>query len=367
MPESGGIRNGLRVNPRLRGLVDATGGLVTYEQVKRVAATGALERACRAGHLRRVLPQVYVDARLAAPAGQPDPWGSAVAGVRAGPWGSAVAGHPVGDSRAGASLLPALGPELARRAVSAWASGRGAFSHVTALEVWGLRRQPTGEPLHLSVPACTGLGSHPGVVVHHCHDFVVAPPQVLFRRGVPVTRIERSLVNAWPLLPAVDRPAPLIRAVNERMTTPARVAAALVDAPKLPGRADLRRLLDRLTAGCRSPLEIWGHDHVFVGPGMPAFARQVRVRAGGRTVYLDVYAERERVNFELDGATTHGDPRQREIDLRRDALLATLDILVVRYAHRRLVTEPDEVRREVLAILASRRAPPVDGRQLPDP
>jgi very-short-patch-repair endonuclease len=72
-------------------------------------------------------------------------------------------------------------------------------------------------------------------------------------------------------------------------------------------------------------------------------------------MYLEMYAERERVNIELDGAATHGDPRQREIDLRRDALLATLGILVVRFSHRRLVHEPDEVRRETLAILARRR------------
>lgn len=302
-----------------------------------------LQWACRAGHLRRVLPQVYLDARLALPSHHGDP-----SNVRAGAEGA--------DGADGASLLPRLSRELGRRAVSAWANGRGALSHATALEVWGLRQQPAGEPLHLSVPMTAGLRSRPGVVVHHRHDLVISPPQVVIRRELPVTRIERSLVDAWPLLPAVDRPAPLIRAVNERLTTPARVLATLLDAPKLTGRAELRQLLDRLAAGCRSALEIWGHDRVFTGPGMPTFTRQARVRVGDRVMYLDVYAERERVDFELDGAATHGDPRQREIDLRRDALLASVGILVVRYAHRRLVTEPIEVRREILAILASRRS-----------
>ncbi|WP_262285613.1 DUF559 domain-containing protein [Micromonospora sp. MA102] len=90
---------------------------------------------------------------------------------------------------------------------------------------------------------------------------------------------------------------------------------------------------------------------------MPAFHRQARVRVGRRTMYLDLFAERERVNIELDGATTHGDPREREIDLRRDARLATVGILVVRFAHRRLVHEPDQVRRETLAIVTRRSAP----------
>ncbi|MFY1576784.1 DUF559 domain-containing protein [Verrucosispora sp. WMMD703] len=118
----------------------------------------------------------------------------------------------------------------------------------------------------------------------------------------------------------------------------------------------LRRVLPAVYVdGCRSPLEIWGHDRVFTGPGMPVLMRQVRVRVNKRTMYLDLFAEQERVNIELDGATSHGDPRQREIDLRRDALLATVGILVVRFSHRRLVREPDEVRRETLAILAGRR------------
>ncbi|WP_329100415.1 endonuclease domain-containing protein [Micromonospora sp. NBC_01699] len=90
---------------------------------------------------------------------------------------------------------------------------------------------------------------------------------------------------------------------------------------------------------------------------MPRFQRQVRVRVANRTMYLDVYAEQERVAFELDGAAAHGDPRQREIDLRRDALLATLGILVVRFSHRRLVHDPTEVRREIVAILDRRRSP----------
>ncbi|HYN94688.1 MAG TPA: DUF559 domain-containing protein, partial [Pilimelia sp.] len=133
-----------------------------------------------------------------------------------------------------------------------------------------------------------------------------------------------------------------------------RLTAALAGAPRLPGRAELRALLDRLVAGCRSELESWGHDHVFTGPGMPAFRRQVPVRVAGRSAYLDVYAEAERVDFELDGAASHGSPGQREADLRRDALLATLGILVVRFTHHRLLHDTAAVRQEILAILAAR-------------
>lgn len=280
---------------------------MTRVQASQVVPAWTLEAACLAGSLRRVFPGVYVDPTAA-------------------------------------------GAPIAHRAALAYVDGRTALSHTTALEIWGIRPQPVGEPVHLSVPAGSGVRSRANLVIHQRREL-----EFVVRQDMPVTGLERSLVDSWPLLPLTERPAPLIRAVNGRHTTAQRIEAALASAPKLTGRAQLRRLLDRLAAGCRSALEIWGHDHVFVGPGMPRFQRQTPVRIGGRTVYLDAYAQRERVDIELDGATSHGDLREREIDLRRDAQLAAKGIMVVRFAHRRLVHETAEVRREILAILRARR------------
>ncbi|TDC41419.1 DUF559 domain-containing protein [Micromonospora sp. KC213] len=308
----------------LRELVERGGGLVTRTVARQVVPEWTLRQACHDGELVRVLPQVFVPAHL----------------LDAGP---------------GAPALGRLDPALGRRAALAWAEGRGVLSHLSALAVWGLHPDTAGDLVHLSTPAA-GLRSRPGVAVHRRRGLVLGPPQVVLRQGLAVTRLEQTLVDSWPMLPPADRRAPVIRAVNDRRTTPERLATALDGAPKLDDRAALRTLLTRLAEGCRSPLEIWGHEQVFTGPGMPAFRRQVRMSVGRRTMYLDMFAERERVNIELDGATTHGDPRQREIDLRRDALLATIGILVVRFAHRRLVHETDDVRRETLTILATRRA-----------
>ncbi|MGW1062644.1 DUF559 domain-containing protein [Micromonospora rubida] len=318
------------MNATLEVLLARHGGLLTRALAAQVVPDWVLRQARDAGQLLRVLPGVYVDGRLAQ---------------------ASRLTHP-GDS----SSLARLPPELRHRAALAYGDGLAALGGPTALHAWGVRGQPDGEPVHLDVPAGSGLRSRPHLVLHHRRGFCPAPPHALSRRGVPVVRLERALVDAWPLLPAVDRPAPLIRAVNDGLTTPARVRSALAGTPRLTRRAELRVLLDRLAAGCRSPLEVWGHDHVFTGPAMPRLRRQFRVRIEGRTMYFDVYAERERVDFELDGATAHGEPGQREIDLRRDALLATRGILVVRFAHRRLVREPNRVRAEVLAILASRRS-----------
>ncbi|MBY8870372.1 DUF559 domain-containing protein [Micromonospora sp. PLK6-60] len=316
------------MNPVLTELVVRGGGLVTRAAAVQVVPEWTVEHAVRTGELVRVLPEVYVGAQLLTDRSPVD-----------------------------APAIRRLDNELGRRALLSWAGGRGALSHLTALAVWGLRRPVAGELLHLSVPPEVSLRSRPGVAVHRRWGFTIGPPHVMVRQSVAVTRVEPTLVDSWPLLPPGERRAPVIGAFNARLTTPQRLAAALGSAPKLADRAALRVLLGRLAKGCRSPLEIWGHERVFAGPGMPVFLRQVPIRLGSRTVYLDLYAEAERVNIELDGATTHGDARQREIDLRRDAQLAALGILVVRFAHRRLVHETADVRRETLAILATRRAP----------
>lgn len=305
------VAHGGGVRPELRELVERAGGVVTLRHACEVVPEWAVDNAHRSGNLRRVLPGVY------------------------------LAPEAVGD------------PVALRRAVLAWADGRGALSHTTALETWGVRRAVPGEPVHLTVPDGSGMRSRPGVAVHHLIGFAPEPPRVRRRNGLVVTPVEESLVASWPLLRADDRRAPVIAAVNGRLTTPQRIDAALARAPRLAGRGELRHVLDLLAAGCRSPLEIFGHEHVFTGPGMPTFRRQVRVRVGRRTMELDVFAERELVNIELDGTAWHGDRRSRERDLRRDTLLATLGIRVVRFTHHRLVHETGSVRRAILAILAS--------------
>jgi len=299
------------MNEELRTLLQRNDGVVTRDEACQVIAARALERACHAGQVVRLLPGVYVDAGC----------------------GDLTTTH--------------------RLAAVKYTARRGALSHTTALDVWGLRPTDPGEPIHLSVPTWVRLRPTPLLVVHQRRCLAIAPPFVVERRGLPVTRLETTLLDAWPLLPPDERFAPLIKAVSERWTTPQRISVAPKAAPRLPGRAALRTLLARLADGCHSALEIWGHDHVFTGPGMPVFQRQVMMRLGGRTVYLDVLAPEEQVNFELDGAASHGAPDQREADLRRDALLATLGIRVVRFTHRRLFREPDAVRHEVLRILAA--------------
>jgi len=94
-------------------------------------------------------------------------------------------------------------------------------------------------------------------------------------------------------------------------------------------------LLGLIKDGCHSPLELWGALHVFTGPGMPAFKRQVPIGS----YRLDVYFEEYKVAFELDGEAFHFGRVDRERDMRPDAALNALGIMVVRCSYARLVSE----------------------------
>ncbi|NUR70556.1 MAG: DUF559 domain-containing protein [Hamadaea sp.] len=242
-----------------------------------------------------------------------------------------------------------------RRAVIAYAGDQAALSHTSALVVWGLVATEPDGVFHVTVPRERRLRSRAGLVVHTRDSFTLTPPEVVQRSGLPVTALDDSLVAAWPLAAEPQRVGIVLDAIGERLTLPIRIAEAVGRTRTVVDRASLVRLVDRLAGGCRSQLELFGADHVFTGPDLPDFRRQVPVIVAGRTFYLDLYAERERVDIELDGASWHGSAQQRERDVRRDAALATVGILVVRYTYRRLVSDSEGVRRELGRILARRR------------
>ena len=124
--------------------------------------------------------------------------------------------------------------------------------------------------------------------------------------------------------------------------------------PQLPGKAALTRLVRLLDEGCQSELEIWGCLHVLQAPGMPVFSLQHRVVAGGRTFFLDAACEETMLAVEMDGAAWHGSREQRERDIRRDALLATVGWQTLRFSFTRLTASPDGCRQEIVAVHAAR-------------
>ncbi|MBO0868057.1 MAG: hypothetical protein J2P15_05785 [Micromonosporaceae bacterium] len=296
-----------RVNLALQRFLDRSGGAATWAAACTATSEGIVEWAARSGQVLRPHYGVVAD-----PA------------------------HP------GARLRSAL-----------LRAGRGAaLSHTTALSIWRLAQPST--PVHVM----TGQDRRirvPGIVAHRRAGFQPEPPWAVVRDGLMVTALDTTLVDSWPLLAGAARRGPLIAAVADRMTTAERVAAALAARPRLRQRAQLAELLALLAAGCHSELELWGFQHVFTGPGFERLRWQVPVRLSGRRIYLDALDEDSATNFELDGAAYHTAAVDRARDVRRDAQLAGLGILTMRFTYQRLYHDVPAVRGEALAAMAARR------------
>jgi very-short-patch-repair endonuclease len=211
--------------------------------------------------------------------------------------------------------------------------------------------------VHVSVPAARRALRSPGLVVHRVR--LLDPDRI---GGLPVTDLSRAVVDSWGLSAGADARirdvdtarAAVLTTLRERQLTPAELRAEVAARPALPGRADLLDLVRKVEGGSHSELEIWGVDHVLTGPGMPSFVRQFRVALPYAVVRLDAAIPELRVAIELDGAAFHGDQSARERDIRRDVALAALGWVVLRFSYRRIMTEPDACRREILEVLAAR-------------
>jgi hypothetical protein len=323
-PQRAGRRYPVSVNTDLAALLAAHDGVLTRADVLAHLPHHILDHATRSGALMRIFPRTYLDPALVS-----DGWARARAALR-------------------------------------YAGPDAALSHLTALGVWklpggtgGCARDCTGggglpDPVHVLVPLNRRPRATTGLVVHRRRGFDSAGRDVVQRRGLATCRVEPSVIDSWPLLRGDTRRAAVIASVSERLTTPARLRTAVGENVNLKDRFELLRLVNLLDQGCRSELELWGYDHVFSGPDMPPIVRNLRVRVGQRSVYLDAYCPRSRVNFELDGAKWHSSRAARERDARRDAALAAMGIMVVRFTHDQLVRTPELVRDQIRSIVAAR-------------
>lgn len=297
------------MRPEVDQLLLATGGVASREQLLTVLSRSRLDHEVARGHLSTPFPRAYCR-----------PWDAEYRPVR-------------------------------ERAALVSVGQPAALSHLTALRRWGLTVAESDQ-VHVTVPIGRHpIGRAPGLVVHRTR----VPTRVRRTDGLATVAPAVAVTRSWPLLPGHDRRGPAIEAVRRRLVTPAALCAAVDRASGMPGRSALLRLAGLLAAGCESELEIWGFLGVFDTAGLDHAVRQRVVPVGGRTYRLDLAYEQEQVAVELDGERYHSTREQRERDRRRDAALASIGWLTLRFSHERLHTDVPGCRRDTLRALAARR------------
>jgi hypothetical protein len=253
--------------------------------------------------------------------------------------------------------LPQFADDGTVRAHAATGYTGGLLSHMSTLAVHGVVDNEVTR-LDLTVPVAFRIRSSRWLRVHRSSR----PPVLTVARGLPATDIARSLVDTWGEahrgramrgFDGVARNA-VLRATRERRATPSELETELLAVPRLPGRAALVELLAEVRAGAQSHLEILGVRALLVTPGLPRPQQQYRVVLPDGPVHLDAAWPEVRLAVEFDGAAFHTDPVARQRDLRRDAALAALGWVVLRFTFEDVAARPGQCAAQILAVYRQR-------------
>lgn len=227
-----------------------------------------------------------------------------------------------------------------------------ALSHTTALAVWGLRELE--RPLHLTVDQGLKRAGAADLVVHRRLRFDPESDQCIERRALRVTRLPRTIIDSWPLLPTPERRPLVLDASRQGLVTPAQLRDALAERPNIGGRRALRQTIELIADGVQSELEAHGVLNVFKHPSLPRSVGQHVVELPTGRVRLDRSWPEVKLAVELDGAAHHTSPEDRRRDLARDRELAALGWVVLRFTFADVLRDPAGVRAKLLAVYNAR-------------
>ena len=247
---------------------------------------------------------------------------------RAGPLVVATATGPLGRRGQQWAAVLAAGP-------------RAALCGLSALEVHGLRGWERPE-VAVRVPRGRAVAGPSWARATSSRR----PARVVRRGGLPVLAVEDAAVEA---VGAARSPATagglLAAVVQQRLTTPARVRAAVLAAGPVRHRRELLAVLDDVEGGAQALSEV-RLVRLCRAARLPVPAQQVvRLDGAGRRRYLDALWELDdgrRVLLEVDGVG-HVEEARWYDDLLRAAEVARAGEVVLRLPARALRVEPQRV------------------------
>jgi hypothetical protein len=226
-------------------------------------------------------------------------------------------------------------------------AGRGATaSHETAAQLDGLGAE--SDVIHVTIPIGRKVVPRPGLAVHRSRHVDQRRHPA---REPPRTRVEETVLDLVHAAASLDEGlAVVMRAVQRRLTTADRLAAALARRGRLRWKELLRDALGDVSVGVSSLLERRYLRDVEHGHGLPRGTRQrARRRSLGRE-WLDVSYDGYQTVVELDGRVGHVEDGVFR-DLDRDNWSAVDARWVLRYGWHDLHRRPCAVAQQVATVL----------------
>lgn len=213
------------------------------------------------------------------------------------------------------------------------------------------RREGHPGPIQVVVESDRSLRGLPGVQITRRRDL---SRRVLWQAAPPRLRPEDAALDlAAAAADELAAVAALTGVCGDRLTTSARLKAALEARCQLRRGRWMRQVISDIESGTHSVLEHAYLSLVERPHGLPRGHRQVRAEGAGGTVIRDVGYPWP-VVVELDGRAHHGSWEQREHDLDRDLELAGLGVLTVRLSYGQVLDRPCATAVQVAAVLAQR-------------
>ncbi len=225
-------------------------------------------------------------------------------------------------------------------------------SHRAALWLWQLSDTPP--PIEIAV-ARARRPVHGEVVVHRSRDLV--PAHVTVRRGVPVTKPARTLVDVGCL---VSRPlfvTALERALHRRLVT-VRSLRSMIEEVAGRGRNGvgvLREVLDQRALGDARPESMLEPlmARLCARSAVVDVRYQAELVLEGRRIRPDFLVPDAKVVIEVDGLGVHGTRDALDRDLERQNLLISNGYQVLRYTSTHL-RSPDRTASQIFRTCARR-------------
>ena len=261
----------------------------------------------------------------------------------------------------GVYLLGVVPPNWHQRLLAAclFAGPNAVASHRAAGVVWqldGLVRAP----LEILLPHREEAIPR-GAVVHRSRK--LDERDVTRRGAIPVTTVERTLVDLGRYLEARETEKALESALRLGLATPQSVWRYVEErGGRIPGCRKLRAIMlaraDAKPAGSGGEVEFL---RLLRRAGLPTPIRQFKLRLpSGALVFLDFAWPDLRLGMEYDGYDSHGGRLAHAADLERQNAIVSLGWTLLRYPGSRVRRQPAAVVEEVDAAIRRLGVRPVE-------
>lgn len=226
-------------------------------------------------------------------------------------------------------------------------------SHDLAAALHGLPVPgPTAPVVHVTSP-CRVHARVAGVLEHRswlADDEIVGLGPAVAR--LPVTDPVRTVLDCMATLPLEAARTLAFAAVQRSLVTVGGLDAGLARFRGRPGVRLMRERVAELRSGAHSVGE-WRLHEVLRLAGIGGWEANAPIVVEGRVVAVaDVLFQQARLIVEFDGRRFHEGLDRRRYDRSRDRLLVGLGYTVLRFEWADVVQRPDQVAREIRAVLA---------------